>query len=94
MCVQPYGKLVTMIYLKVSLSDFLTLFSARTEVRRFAAGVGSCLLLASHALPAGHRPHLRGLIRDVIRTAPHLPPLPASLCFCRAPSGRCAPASC
>lgn len=30
---QPYGKLVTMIYLKVSLSDFLTLFSARTEVR-------------------------------------------------------------
>ena len=26
-----YGKLVTMIYLKVSLSDFLTLFSARTE---------------------------------------------------------------
>jgi H+-transporting ATPase len=28
---QPYGKLVTMIYMKVSLSDFLTLFAARTE---------------------------------------------------------------
>ncbi|CAG9466903.1 unnamed protein product [Pedinophyceae sp. YPF-701] len=31
----PYGKIVTMIYLKVSISDFLTLFSARTHETYF-----------------------------------------------------------
>jgi len=30
-----YGKIITMIYLKVSLSDFLTLFSARTQTDFF-----------------------------------------------------------
>ena len=43
--VQPYGKLVTMIYLKVSLSDFLTLFSARTEVRVLMGIRLACKLL-------------------------------------------------
>jgi hypothetical protein len=37
-----YGKLVTMIYLKVSLSDFLTLFSARTEGPFWSMMPGGC----------------------------------------------------
>lgn len=44
---QPYGKLVTMIYLKVSLSDFLTLFSARTEGPFWSMRPGKLLICAA-----------------------------------------------
>lgn len=44
---QPYGKLVNMIYLKVSLSDFLTLFSARTEGPFWSMRPGKLLLGAA-----------------------------------------------
>jgi len=44
---QPYGKLVTMIYLKVSLSDFLTLFSARTEGPFWSMRPGKLLMGAA-----------------------------------------------
>ncbi|PSC73000.1 p-type h+-atpase isoform C [Micractinium conductrix] len=42
-----YGKLVTMIYLKVSLSDFLTLFSARTEGPFWSMRPGKLLMSAA-----------------------------------------------
>ncbi|KAI7845817.1 hypothetical protein COHA_000727 [Chlorella ohadii] len=45
--VPPYGKLVTMIYLKVSLSDFLTLFSARTEGPFWSMRPGKLLMGAA-----------------------------------------------
>ncbi|EFN51245.1 hypothetical protein CHLNCDRAFT_37518 [Chlorella variabilis] len=44
--VPPYGKLVTMIHLKVSLSDFLTLFAARTESFFFTMRPGKLLMAA------------------------------------------------
>lgn len=44
---QPYGKLVNMIYLKVSLSDFLTLFSARTEGPFWSMRPGKLLMGAA-----------------------------------------------
>lgn len=45
--VPAYGKLVTMIYLKVSLSDFLTLFSARTEGPFWSMKPGKLLMAAA-----------------------------------------------
>ncbi|KAL4448940.1 hypothetical protein ABPG77_007657 [Micractinium sp. CCAP 211/92] len=45
--VPPYGKLVNMIYLKVSLSDFLTLFSARTEGPFWSMRPGKLLMGAA-----------------------------------------------
>ena len=52
---QPYGKLVTMIHLKVSLSDFLTLFAARTESFFFTMRPGEW------ATPCQHDPARRGV---------------------------------
>jgi len=40
----PYGNVITAIYLKVSVSDFLTLFSARTDSWFFSARPGWLLL--------------------------------------------------
>jgi H+-transporting ATPase len=45
--VPDYGQVVMMIYLKVSLSDFLTLFSARTNPGFFWSRVPGKLLLAA-----------------------------------------------
>lgn len=42
----PYGKVVTLIYLKVAVSDFLTLFSARAGPRPFWATRPALVLLA------------------------------------------------
>ncbi len=41
----PYGKVITMIYLKVSISDFLTLFSARTHEGFFWSARPSAILM-------------------------------------------------
>mmetsp|Transcript_14681 Transcript_14681/g.43032 ORF Transcript_14681/g.43032 Transcript_14681/m.43032 type:complete len:940 (+) Transcript_14681:400-3219(+) len=41
----PYGKIITSIYLKVSISDFLTLFSARTHEGLFWTSRPSVILL-------------------------------------------------
>jgi H+-transporting ATPase len=46
-----YGKVVTSIYLKVSLSDFLTLFSARTQ-GEFFWSVTPSVVLSSAAGPS------------------------------------------
>ncbi|KAG1661530.1 hypothetical protein FOA52_000040 [Chlamydomonas sp. UWO 241] len=46
----PYGKVITTIYLKVSISDFLTLFSARTHHEFFWASVPSPILLVCATL--------------------------------------------
>lgn len=43
----PYGKVTTLIYLKVSLSDFLTLFSARTHSEFFWGRKPSPILLGA-----------------------------------------------
>ncbi|MEW5303187.1 MAG: hypothetical protein WDW36_005903 [Sanguina aurantia] len=63
---QPYGHITTLIYLKVSISDFLTLFSARTHAGFFwsvrpspilliAAGVALSLSTALACIwPKGH----------------------------------------
>lgn len=45
--VPDYGQIVTMIYLKVSLSDFLTLFSARTNPGPFWSQKPGKLLMAA-----------------------------------------------
>lgn len=45
-CIE-YGQVITMIYLKVSLSDFLTLFSARTHEKFFFGSMPSWLLLGA-----------------------------------------------
>ncbi|GFR41408.1 hypothetical protein Agub_g2091 [Astrephomene gubernaculifera] len=46
----PYGKITTMIYLKVSVSDFLTLFSARTHDGFFWSVAPSPILLGAATL--------------------------------------------
>ncbi|GFR41407.1 hypothetical protein Agub_g2090 [Astrephomene gubernaculifera] len=46
----PYGKITTMIYLKVSVSDFLTLFSARTHDGWFWSARPSPILLIAGIL--------------------------------------------
>lgn len=43
----PYGKVITMIYLKVSISDFLTLFSARTHEGFFWSARPSAILMVA-----------------------------------------------
>lgn len=43
----PYGKITTMVYLKVSVSDFLTLFSARTHEGFFWSAKPSPILLCA-----------------------------------------------
>jgi H+-transporting ATPase len=43
----PYGKITTMVYLKVSVSDFLTLFSARTHEGFFWSVRPSAILLCA-----------------------------------------------
>ncbi|GLC35933.1 hypothetical protein PLESTB_000520800 [Pleodorina starrii] len=65
----PYGKITTMIYLKVSVSDFLTLFSARTHDGFFWSVRPSPILLCAAlvalslstalatAWPTGHLDH-------------------------------------
>ena len=47
----PYGNIITAIYLKVSVSDFLTLFSARTDGPFFSARPGWLLLFAGRYEP-------------------------------------------
>lgn len=42
----PYGNIVTAMYLKVSISDFLTLFSARTDGFFFTSRPGALLFFA------------------------------------------------
>jgi H+-transporting ATPase len=42
----PYGKIVMLMYLKVAVSDFLTLFSARTGPKWFWETMPALLLLA------------------------------------------------
>ncbi|GLI68820.1 hypothetical protein VaNZ11_013324 [Volvox africanus] len=46
----PYGKITTMIYLKVSVSDFLTLFSARTHDGFFWTSAPSPILMGAAML--------------------------------------------
>eukprot|EP00201_Polytomella_parva_P007728 CAMPEP_0175064506 /NCGR_PEP_ID=MMETSP0052_2-20121109/15374_1 /TAXON_ID=51329 ORGANISM="Polytomella parva, Strain SAG 63-3" /NCGR_SAMPLE_ID=MMETSP0052_2 /ASSEMBLY_ACC=CAM_ASM_000194 /LENGTH=1224 /DNA_ID=CAMNT_0016330871 /DNA_START=383 /DNA_END=4057 /DNA_ORIENTATION=+ len=46
----PYGHIVTMIYLKVSISDFLTLFSARTHDGFFWSARPSPILVGAAGL--------------------------------------------
>jgi H+-transporting ATPase len=72
-----YGKVVSMLYLKISISDFLTLFSARTQDRWFFAYrpshillIGAILSLATSTIvacffPDGHPDNIpvRGLAR-------------------------------
>ncbi|GIL72639.1 hypothetical protein Vretimale_4385 [Volvox reticuliferus] len=43
----PYGKITTMVYLKVSVSDFLTLFSARTHDGFFWTSTPSPILMGA-----------------------------------------------
>mmetsp|Transcript_34189 Transcript_34189/g.75828 ORF Transcript_34189/g.75828 Transcript_34189/m.75828 type:complete len:1030 (+) Transcript_34189:195-3284(+) len=43
----PYGKITTMVYLKVSVSDFLTLFSARTHEGFFWSSKPSWILMGA-----------------------------------------------
>eukprot|EP00122_Pirum_gemmata_P000938 Pgem_evm1s841 len=43
----PYGKIITMMYLKISVSDFLTLFSARTVSFFFTQRPALVLFLAA-----------------------------------------------
>ena len=45
-----YGQITTMIYLKVSISDFLTLFSARTHDGYFWSSTPSTILLVAAGL--------------------------------------------
>jgi H+-transporting ATPase len=66
-----YGKIITTIYLKVSISDFLTLFSARTHSEFFWASYPSPILIVCAGLalsistilgcvwPDGHTDHIR-----------------------------------
>lgn len=66
-----YGKITTMVYLKVSVSDFLTLFSARTHEGFFWSSRPSPILLCACLLalsistilacvwPAGRTDHIR-----------------------------------
>ena len=51
--VPNYGQIVTMIYLKVSLSDFLTLFSARTNPGPFWSTVPAAILAAAAGVALG-----------------------------------------
>jgi H+-transporting ATPase len=48
-----FDQIVTMIYLKVSLSDFLTLFSARTHDGFFWSSRPSWMLLTGATLSMG-----------------------------------------
>ena len=51
--VPAYGQIVTMIYLKVSLSDFLTLFAARTSPGGFWSHRPGLILFAAATLALG-----------------------------------------
>lgn len=48
-----YGQITTMLYLKVSISDFLTLFSARTQHDFFWTSMPSSVLLICCAIALG-----------------------------------------
>ena len=48
-----YGEITTMIYLKVSVSDFLTLFSARTGDKFFWSSRPATILIAASVLALG-----------------------------------------
>jgi H+-transporting ATPase len=83
-----YGKVISMLYLKISISDFLTLFCARTQERWFFAyrpgtvlTVGAVLSLATSTVvacffPDGHPDDIpvRGLARGTEKRD-HLLPL-------------------
>jgi len=45
-----YGKVITMLYLKISISDFLTLFSSRTQDKYFFAYAPSRILMVGAVL--------------------------------------------